>query len=46
MLDDNTDCDKPAHIPHKRREMRHAPLDMADPEPDLSARQAAEDTAH
>ena len=34
VSDDNTGSDMPAHIRHKRREMRHVPLDIPDPRPD------------
>ena len=34
VSDDSTDNYKQAHIRHMRREMRNAPLDIPDPEPD------------
>ena len=34
VSDDSTDSDRPAHIRYRRREMRNAPLDVSDPEPD------------
>ena len=34
VSDDNRGSDAPAHIRHRRREMRHAPLDIPDSEPD------------
>ena len=34
VSDNSTDSDRPAHIRHRRREMRNAPLDIPHPEPD------------
>ena len=34
VSDDSTYSDRPAHIRHRAREMRNAPLDIPDPEPD------------
>ena len=34
VSDDGADSDRPAHIRHRRREMRNAPLEIPDPEPD------------
>ena len=34
VSDDSIDGDRPAHIQHRRREMRNAPLDIPDREPD------------